>query len=103
MIIKKTRTRKEEYIEKEICDICGKEITDEEYEAIIKRKYIYIEPTPKKDIPNGLEVILFVEPNDCCKAIATTDIHKGQNKYLKPNVGTNEKPNYNSVKSAKVI
>jgi len=66
----------------------------------IKRKYIYIKPTPEKDIPNGLCVKLFEAADETKKDIATTNIYKGQSKYIKPNKGTIQKPNYNTVKIA---
>ena len=68
--------------------------------AIVKRKYIYIEPTPKENITNGLWVKLFETPNNHTEPIANTDIYMGVNKYIKPNKGTNEKPNYNTVEIA---
>jgi hypothetical protein len=66
----------------------------------IKRKYIYLSPTPKHDIPDGLMVELFEPMNDYSSPIASTWIYKGRTQYEKPNKGTADKPDYNTVKSA---
>ena len=73
---------------------------EKKIKAIVKRKYIYIEPTPKYDIPNGLVVELFEPSNPEVEPYATTDIIKGQKKYTKPNKGTLDSPDYNTVKRA---
>ena len=51
--------------------------------AIIKRKNIYIEPKPNKDIPYGLYVV-FNKETEILTKYAYTDIIKGQSKYLLP-------------------
>lgn len=68
--------------------------------VIIKSKYLYVEPTPQIDIPNGLVVELFEAANDYSEPFAKADIVKGKSKYEKPNKGTVDKPNYNTVKKA---
>ena len=62
----------------------------------IKRKYIYLNPTPLFDVKNGLVAAIFeTEESSYCKPFVTADIHKGQVKYLKPYT---EKQKFNTVK-----
>ena len=68
--------------------------------TIVKKKYIHIKPTPKKDIEDGLKVELFKPMSNNTEPFATTDIKKGEGKYSKPNKGTVDKPDYNTVKKA---
>jgi len=59
----------------------------QKYNITIKRKYIYITPTPKENIKKGLWAELDEPPKEYNTAIVYTDIIKGQNRYEKPNFG----------------
>jgi len=56
------------------------------YKIEVKRKYIYISPTPKKNIEKGLWVVV-KNPLGICvplNFVLYTDLLKGKNKYEKP-------------------
>lgn len=56
------------------------------YKVIVKRKYIYIKPTPREDIKGGLWIIFGSYPELPAWNLptASADIKKGQNKYERP-------------------
>ena len=53
------------------------------YKVEVKRKYIYVYPTPKRSIKNGLWVKV-KDPLESCTPFMYTDLLKGKNRYDKP-------------------
>lgn len=67
-------------------------------EVILKRKYIYIVPAPKKDIKKGL-YIRFDRDTKTMTDIATADIEKGKSIYTLPEKRNKKRNNRKVIKA----